>query len=523
MLIDISGDIKVKLPGRFKKGNGYNFIEMYNNNTSYGFYGYDDLNVSKYVLPGGQNINNMFYLNENDVVYERDAQKDIWYAALKNKVRITREVPSGPSSIYQKYSNLTGNVVLEIYQNWDISLTFYSKSLDKSAWVYGLMKIETDRGDIGKLITKYEGDVIGINRGKYYSIRPCGDGATGECKKNFFINIIQQYNQQYNQYNYITSKVIKGIKYNNVLPLKNLNDFIRIDVSSMYYLSRNQYGNTYGIVEYNRIQVNHFDRIGIRQPFLSLTNYPKISDTSQLNITIPQLTRYLHLKPPPPSMVNKFVDISDALDYDQNSDGSFKITIRRPISIIYYESRYYSPTNDDCPRNSLCKQWRVTFTITIDTEWNVTYTYTTPDEGWLDWFKKDKNVQGEMRMLVNEVNNKDDVTLKKTFNNDRRIIVTDNGNAANADNYNYIGWAYKKNMSVSIKYTNNTISNQKNVLNVTSLDNIIRFDSSFVSYYFTYSKGYETIAPSDALQDTSPEFKDEIIEHTIILYCRTIK
>jgi len=541
MSIDISGDIKVKLPGRFKSGNGYKFIGGnmwgYKSPNPFGpfienaFFGYNHINKSYYNLDG-QN-NNMLYLNENDVVYERNLNSGMWYVALKNKIQIVRTL------------NSCINVILEIDENWNMTLVLYllieanaSISPFKGyEWVYGKMMLETNISDstdkfVNNIIlqkqnriikiAQYTGDGIGIQRGMYYSVRPCGAGATGYCDNRILLRTSKTFN----------------IK---LLPVTTLNDFLRIDVTMLSYRDSQ---TAIGVLQSEPI-IDYVDRIGIREHNVNIIgkyiNYP----TENFNINISYIVvinseftdtnnydydnkRYIDPYPDITNVTKEYwggksyylnmnrdaiLNISEALEcrYVQE-DGSFEVSIIRPINISYevvynYAYEFFSEKNTN-------RQWTVKLNILIDKNWNVYYTYTTPNDAWFQTENKGKNIQGEMRIFVNEVNNtnNNEVTLPS--------LAGKNGNTSrDADNYRFIGWADKKGLTKTIKYeSNNTESNNKKKFR--SLNNLIRFDANFASYYFKYDPDpLRKLGIIDTYMDKSYQFCDKLFNNTITLCC----
>jgi hypothetical protein len=518
MSIDISGDIKLKLPNNFKTGSGYKFLTynhpITNTNDSV-FYGYNHINKSYYNL-SGHNINNMLYLNEDDVIYEINSSDDVWYVGIKNKIRITHTSPVFVDN------NTTTNliVIIEIDENWNISAILYCTDDANRAfnfqWVYGQLVLETDVHDVSKkfinnfilantsVITKYTGDGIGIQRGTFYSIRPCADiGSGSTCNSDVKINTSQTNNNK--TIKYIFKEDPNKTEYNAV-PVTNLNDFIRIDASIINYF--------YGVRKDNAT-IEYVDRIGIRQPYSNITNDNKNTPTTEaLNITpIWDYDHNVFETQGNNLMPDARVSIREALNYEQNQDGSFKVTIIRPIHITYTAYIRYYP--DGYPNGSE-KMWTILLQIYIDDKWNITYTYTTPGEAWFQPDKTNKHVQGEMRIFVNEVNNtgNNEVILK----NDGSLV--DGNRILDSDNYTFIGFTSgKTGLSRTINYQGNQGNdNNSNQKNFRSLDNLIRFDAKFASYYYIYSTPTSP-SPNEGYPDKSPEYKDRILDNTITLCC----
>ena len=92
----------------------------------------------------------MLYLNEHDVIYERNSSDDVWYLGLKNKIRITHTSP------VRVDNNTTTNliVIIEIDENWNISAILYCTDDANRTflhyWVYGQLVLETDVHDVSK-------------------------------------------------------------------------------------------------------------------------------------------------------------------------------------------------------------------------------------------------------------------------------------------------------------------------------------------------------------------------------------
>lgn len=521
MSIDISGDIKFKLPGKFKIDNGYKFLTM--NYLGYQplsipltfdiFYGYDHINKSYYKLDG-RDRNNILYLNEKDVVYEKDEQKGIWYVGLKNKIQINHK----SIIIYNNpIIDNSVNVILEIDEKWNMNLLlYYEDVITVNEWEYGKLTLETDVLSVSDTIsnnlilkksniTRYTGDGIGIQRGRYYSIRPCGNGAK-TCPSGIKINTSKT--------NQTIKRKINDIEY-DTLPVTSLNNFIKIDATTCYVLFE---------ILYEDSGINFVDRIGIQEPYSNITSVyqNKNIDSDQiLEINIPTWDYNAPGRNDGDNLMpNAVVNISEALNYDRNEDGSFNVTIIRPIRITYISNITYYP--DFAHGGGVI--WTVVLTIDIDKNWNVTYKYKTPDQAWFQPDQKNKNIQGEMRIFVNEVNNNNntEISLKKSksVSNNNRFDLVDGNYVLNMDNYCFICWSDKRNFDgVSVKYTN---SDQKNDKNFRCLDSLMRFDANFASYFFTYKE--DTVVnhpqPLYGYLDKSPEYKDRLLENTIILCCK---
>ena len=532
MSIDISGDIKLKLPENFKTGSGYKFIteKYFGYNLSFytiynTFFGYNHINKSYYNL-NGQYTNNMVYLNNNDVIYERDPQTGIWYIGLKNKIQVNHI-----SSV---------NYILEIDEKWNMTLVLYlpdnANYLFSKEWVYGKLVLETGVRDVSKnfsrnvtsnvtsnvilpntsVITKYKANGSRMQRGSYYSTRPCGDvfGTSSNCDLVIRIKISQTNNTI--KYTFKEDSNPNKPQY-DVLPVTNLNDFIRIDALMTGYVITNTV-NARSINTHFKPQIDYVDRIGIRQPYSNITTIYNTNTDQILQITIP-IWEYDFNTHENNLMPNALVNISEALNYEQNLDGSFDVTITRPIRISYLANITYYPGGSK-------RMWAVRLQIDIDNKWNVTYTYKTPGEAWFDTNKASKNVQGEMRIFVNEVNNTNnsEVVLRKDIgdaeNARYRSYKVGESWVLNCDNYTFIGWSDKQELNKTIYYQgNNDNSNKKKFR---SLDNLIRFDVKCASYYFIYNKesSYGSNIPIDGELDTSPEYKDKLLENTITLCCQ---
>jgi hypothetical protein len=501
MSIDISGDIKVKLPGRFKSGNGYKFITEnyagYKSPNPFGpfienaFFGYNHINKSYYNLDG-QN-NNMLYLNENDVVYERDLNSGMWYVALKNKIQFTRKYFFTYSNEWDVVYNTFINLVLEIDENWKMSLVFYATFDNKDFnWIYAKLILETDVREnnfgssniiVGRTknmtIHTNRSDDRGIRRGRYYSFRQCGNGATGRCYDNSKTVLTQL--------NTTVPYTIKGKRYNAALPVTNLNDFIRMDASIIVYNNAKIFSGP--------PLIDYIDRIGIREqkPYSTIYNPPITTTTS--SFTVPEWN--WNYSDGNILIPNAVVNISNALKSKRNEDGSFEVTILNDIDIDY--------TAIFPAEVSIEYDWQVTLHIHIDTKWNVSYTYTTPRLAWFLYkLPPNKHIQGEMRILSNEKGNNREVTLTKKLDGGRDYrdnIVKD------LDNSTFIGWTDEWGLTANVKLP----GNNSNTKTFTTLDNLIRFDANFGAYLFEYISNLEKMPYGGYLTD------DKLIDNTIIL------
>ena len=541
MSIDISGDIKVKLPGRFKSGNGYKFIgenmfrykylvDAYKLDSSNNprpfvpFFGYNHINKSYYNLDERNVVgqyNNMLYLNDNDVAYEIDNKTGVWYVSLKNKIQIVRTLSLGI------------NIVLDIDEKWNMALVLYSLIETEIGlpitfgWVYGKMILETNISDYTNnnfvnntilqnriKIAQHTGDGIGMQRGMYYSARPCGQGAN-DCSNLILIT---------------TSNALSK----KLLPVTNLNDFLRIDVTMLNYSGSFVSGVQGEVLTYSP-RISYVDRIGIREPNVNIIGKYIKYHTDNLNIKInidPVNIRRTGTGYPDFSNVTRefwggsssyyltmnrdaIVNISDALEYRYvQEDGSFEVSIIRPISISYeIKYKYEYVTN---------REWNVILQIEIDKNWKVTYTYTTPNDAWFQTENKGKNIQGEMRIFVNEVNNTNNTEVTLPKSNERYLI--NNNSIKDADNYSFIGWADKKGLTKTVSYQgNDSNGNNSNKKKFRSLNNLIRFDAKFASYYFLYNdkipgKDDDSFV-IDTYMDKSPQFCDKLFDNTITLCC----
>jgi hypothetical protein len=499
MSIDISGDIKVKLPNNLKSGNGYKFLTA--NSAGYkplnpfsariedAFFGYSHINKSYYKLYGQKS--NMLYLNENDIEYEKDIQSGIWYVALKNKIQYTHTY----SVINGDGNNTLINYILEIDEKWNMSLSL-DVSFDKDdltdAWLYARMILETDAHDnkfnsniiLGDTINRtiYKGDGIGIDRGRIYSFRPCGNGFNRTC------DLIGR--RSITQYNKTVKYKSKKKIYDAALPVTNLNDFIRIDKSIIPYgVADYASGTSASESTAGYPYVDHIVKIGIQEqkPYSTIPN-PIYTDSDQkfeINLTWDYHRIFNQYDTTTTMMPDAVVNISNALKYDRNEDGSFKVTITRPILINYTATMYYYPRGRD---KDIDMDWKIIITIEIDKYWNVKYTYKTPDDAWFVPDDTNKNIQGYMRMRINDANNSE--VILKNPDSVNSVRLYNSNYVRDLDTYTFIGWAEEKGLTANVYYSHN------NPIKIfTSLSSMFRFDANFAAYYFTY-KNKNSVTPN---------------------------
>jgi hypothetical protein len=518
MSIDISGDIKVKLPGKFKNGSGYKFLTVnYAGYIKDAFFGYNHINKSYYNLYG-QN-SNMLYLNENDIEYEKDIQSGIWYVGLKNKIQFTHtysviDVDDGDKTLI--------NYILEIDEKWNMSLSL-DVSFDKEEskpWLYVKMILETDTHDnkfinnsiVGTINrTIYKGDDVGIGRGRIYSFRPCGDGFNRTCDKISRKSITQNNNT--------VKYTIKNKIYDAALPVTNLIDFIRIDSNIIPYgigdTTAGSFDSTTGFSYIDRIV-----KIGIQEqkPYSTIP-IPIYTISDQIfEINIPTWECGVDNQT---LMQNAVVNISKALNYNRNEDGSFNVTITRPIRINYTANIYWKKKRDNTvviKANTIGTKvgmeyitvvWKIIITIEIDKYWNVKYRYTTPDDAWYAPNLRNKNIQGYMRICINDANNSQ-VFLKNPTDNVDSVVLYNGSYVRHLDTYRFIGWADETGLTANVDYSNNNP-----IKTFTSLSNMIRFDANFAAYRFTYNNDY-AITPNGG-EPYIDSYRDRLLENTITL------
>ena len=146
------------------------------------------------------------------------------------------------------------------------------------------------------------------------------------------------------------------------------------------------------------------------------------------------------------------------IGYLKNTNGGWDVFLYKPIK-IYHDI-------------STSGRWGGQVVLTIERDWKMTLTFSTPD----GWTIKNQDIYGRMTIETDLMNVSD--PMKNNLNIRRYEVGTPKGR------YYKIAGPGVRNVNVTITQTNTTrVIDGRSVLNVRNLYDIIRVDAEFIGYY----------------------------------------